>query len=174
MPLFGQVDPLFAAYSYAMIDVPGVIAANNFLSIFNPANSGKVHIPLEIGMTSYSIAMVQVPNSLAAYRTTAASGGSLVAAANILKFQTTMVDAASQVRIGNPTVTTLSSTPLVFKSPVVAGAGGGNNGTVTVEALVRNRLGVALLPGEGIVFATAVGLVNELWNIGYAWGELLL
>lgn len=170
MPLFSRPLPHSPSYVYSMIDVPGVVAANNFLSIFNPANSGVVHFPLEVGFTCYAIASVQVPNSLALYRTTAASGGTAVAAVDVHKFQTVLPDAKAALSINNPTATLLSNTPIVFKAPV-ASAGGGNSGTVTVVTPVPGPLALALLPGEGLVFRTAAGSTNELWSIGYSWAE---
>lgn len=171
MPLFSKPLPLSPSYLYSLIDAPGVVAANNFISIFNPSNSGVIHFPLEVGFTCYSIAQVQVGASMAIYRTTAASGGTLVSASDVNKFQTTLGNAQAEVRIGNPTVTLLNSTPLAFKAPVVAGTGGGNSGTVTVVTPVPGPLAIALLPGEGLVFRTTSGTTAEFWCLGYSWAE---
>ena len=156
-------------YVYGMIDVPGVVASNNFLAIFNPLTSTVVHAAVEIGLTCYSLAQVQTGASLAAYRITAASAGTLVSASSVNKFHSVSPAPQTQVRIANPTVTRLNNTPLAFKAPVVAGTGGGNSGTVEVTAPASNTF--ILVPGEGLVFNTASGDTDELWNIVYSWVE---
>ena len=171
MPVFLRPNPLLFGYTYGMVDVPGVVAANNFLSVFNPSASTMAHIPLTLGLECYAIALTEVLGTMGVFRTTAASGGTLVASSNHVKFQTSNPTAQCEVRVGNPTVTRVNNTPLSFKSPVVTDKVG-TSGTVTVSSPIQNPLGFALYPGEGLVFATTVGAVAETWNIQYAWGEI--
>lgn len=156
-------------YSYGFIDVPGVVASNNFLSIFNPATSTARHLPLEIGFTCYTATNVSTVGSMAAYVITAASGGTLVSAANVNRFGSSVpATPQAEIRTGNPTVTRLNNTPLLFKAPIVS-TGGGNSGTVTVNAPSSNRF--RLSPGTGLVFNTAAGDVGQRWCLVYAWEE---
>lgn len=151
-----ELPPGAVAYVFNTIDQPGVVAANNFVSIFNPVGSIRT-----IGASNAS-------NSLGVYRVTAASGGSLTAAANILKFDTASANSIAEVRTGNPTVTLLNSTPAYSAAPP---QGAGQINTVPAQSFVPSGLLALCHPGEGIVFQTAAGNTNQMWGIGVAWYE---
>lgn len=155
-------------YVYGMIDVPGVVASNNFLSILNPSNSTVFHVPLEIGFTCYTSTTAQTIGSLAVYRITAASGGTAVSATDVNEFRTAQPTQQAQLRIANPTVTRLNNTPILFKAPVIS-TGGGNSGTVTIQN--PSTATFVLAPGEGLVFNTAQGNTGQSWCIAYSWME---
>lgn len=156
-------------YSYGFIDVPGVVASNNFISIFNPSSSKVRHIPLEVGLTCYTTTNVAVVGSLAAYPISAASAGTLVTnSTDVNKYSTNAPTPSVEIRVGNPTVTRINNTPMTFKAPVVA-TGGGNSGTITAVAPVQYTL--TFPPGTGVVFNTAQGDVGQRWCLVYAWAE---
>lgn len=156
-------------YSYGFIDLPGVVASNNFLSIFNPATSTAKHRPLEVGFTCYTASNVSTIGSLAAYVITAASSGTLVnSATDVNRFSAAAPAPQVEIRVSNPTVTRLNNTPLLFKAPVVS-TGGGNSGTVTIAAPTSSPF--TLPPGTGLVFNTAAGDILQRWCLVYAWEE---
>lgn len=156
-------------YLHGMSDVPGVAAANNFLSIFNPAASGKTVIFYNLILTPWATGAATVTTSLNIFRTTAASGGTLIAASAVNRFLTTDPNPVAQVRVGNPTVTAVGTTLLGLPPAVTtvgAGVGAGNSVAVPPGA------GFICLPGEGVVYTTSVGDVDQLWNINVTWAEL--
>lgn len=158
-------------YTYSLVDVAGVVLANNFLSVLNPTTSAVVHVPLEVGFTSYTSTTAQVIGSLCLYRVTTASGGTLVTATDVIKFQSTYPTQRAELRTGNPTVTRVNNTPVLFKSPVIS-TGGGNSGTVTVQE--PSNTAFTLAPGEGVVFNTAAGATGQTWSMAYSWLELTI
>lgn len=155
-------------YVYSLTDVPGVVAANTFVSFFNPAGSGKAFAALQVLIQPYATGATSVDASFALFRTTAASGGTLVSASTINKFDPAHPNPVTQVRIGNPTVTT-SGLVIGSTAPAVT-AGFGNNAPLTVQA----AQGAALIayPGTGIAFQTSAGDVDQRWNFSLFWTEV--
>lgn len=155
------------AYVYSLLDAPGVALSNNFLAVFNPANSPVGHFPLEIGFTCYTSTSAQVIGSMAAYRVTAVSGGTPVASTDVVKFHSGYRSPWTTLATANPTVTRVNNTAIVFKAPVIS-TGGGNSGTVVI---VNPAAAFELLPGEGLVFNTAQGSTGQVWDLTYSWLE---
>lgn len=155
-------------YTHAVTEAIGVVTANNFLSIFNPVGSGKVMTFYRIVVFPWATAATATTRSMTVQRITAASGGTLIAASNISKFTTTQANSIAEVRQSNPTVTTIGLPTLSFP-PAITSAGSG----VTNASTIVPPTGASFhcLPGEGIVFATAAGDVDQLWNLGAAWSE---
>lgn len=156
-------------YVYALGDTPGVVAANNFISIFNPVGSGKTITFYSSSIVPWATAATSVTVSLNVFRTTAASGGTLVAASTIPKFYTTFTDSIAEVRIGNPTVTT-SGLSLLSSPPAVTAAASGIG--ASTNTAVPSGSSFACAPGQGIVFRTASGSTAQLWNFQVVWAEL--
>lgn len=155
-------------YFYALVDVPGVVAANNFLSIFNPVGSGKALVFFSFAASSYSITTSQTPNSMQVHRTTAASGGTLVAETNINRFDPVNAPASvAQIRTGNPTTTDVGH-PLIGIPPIISTGTGAVSGSTAPPA----GAGFIVYPGAGITTHTAAGNTNQLWNIQYIWAEI--
>jgi hypothetical protein len=156
-------------YLHGMADVPGVVTANNFLSIFNPVGSGKTVIFYQLILTPWATGAATVTTSMNIFRTTAASAGTLIAASAVNRFVTTDPSPVAQVRVGNPTVTTVGTTLLGLPPAVTtAGAGVGASNSVAIPS----GAGFICLPGEGVVYSTAAGDVDQLWNINVTWAEL--
>lgn len=155
-------------YLHGMSEIPGVVAANNFLSVFNPAASGKTVIFYQLILTPWATAVTTATAAMNIFRTTAASGGTLIAASAVNRFLTTDADPVAQVRVGNPTVTTTGTTLLGLPPAISSAAGVGGGESVAVPP----GAGFACLPGEGVVYTTASGNVNQLWNINVTWAEI--
>lgn len=164
--------PEFAGvYVTIAADQLGTVAANNIIAMYNPANSAVAHVALLLAVGAYSIGASGTSVSFVGKRITAVSGGTKFTNANIDRFDTTMPDPTSSVYIGNPTVTLdRFNTNFVIEPPLSNGAG---------NALVKSLSTVpgasfVLYPGQGLVFGTASGNTNQVWNIEYVWGEVAL
>lgn len=154
-------------YFYSLIDAPGVVAANNFLSIFNPIGSGKTISFFSVAPDSYASGASSTASSLVVDRITAASGGTLITAANINKLITIEPNSIAQVRTGNPTVTKVGSQLYSWPPPLATGIGA----TSSAYSSVPPGQGFFCLPGEGINFSTPAGNVNQVWSIKVTWAE---
>jgi len=159
-------DPYMNVYFHALVDTAGVIAANNFMSIFNPVGSNKAVISLQLYVTCHATTSATAPNSLVAYRISAHSGGTLVAASTVNRFVSAAPDPVTTVRVGNPAVTT-TGLVLVGIPPVIS-IGTGSSSTV---ASPPPGASFVLIPGEGLAFSTPAGDTDQIWNISTVWGE---
>lgn len=156
-------------YEFSIADVPGVVAANNFLSLFNPVGSGKTISFTGAFISSHVIAAVTNPSSLRAFRVTAASGGTLATnTTDVVKFATSQPTSIAQVRTANPTVTL---GPAFFSSPPIEAAAKTSSATVHSVILPPGSTQFLLAPGEGLVLQTTVGDTNQRWNFGIVWNE---
>lgn len=157
-------------YVFSAAGLPGVAAANTFLTIFNPIGSGR--------NVSFSAAFISTVSTAAAgttapmrgYRIAAVPTGGTVQAANtIAKFRTTQTDSVVEVRLGNPTVTlgaALWNTP----PAVTAGVGGGQ--FVHDVDTPAGSPPFLLVPGEGIAINCSAGDTDQVWNITIVWAEI--
>lgn len=166
LSVINGVDPTWKIYLASVSDSPGVVAANNFLSVFNPVASGSHVIGLGAVVSSYATASAGAAHSMLVYRTTAASAGTLVAAANVSRYDTTVSNPVAEVRTGNPTVTTSGGALMGFNPPVSTGSG-----TSGIASPAVTGATFIMHPGEGLVFTTSAGDVNQLWNIQLTWAE---
>lgn len=159
-------------YTTLVGEAPGVVAANNFMSIFNPISSGKIFIVYQFVCFPYAGAASTATGNMNVHRVTAASGGTLRAASDINKFVTTEPNSVAEVRTGNPTVTILGTTPILAIPPAITSAGSGVSATVNI--IPPSGAVFHVLPGEGIVARTTAGDVDQLWSLGFTWGEATL
>lgn len=158
--------PSGGLFGYALADSPGVVAAYNFMSVMNPIGSGKNVYLAQINVSRYSIAGASSPNSLLASRTSAHSGGTLIPAGNVLKFDNTTPNTIVEVRTGS--TATHGILVNAFAPPV------GTNSSPRVDQLPGNPAGPFVLqPGEGLVIGTLAGDIDQKWNIGLYWVEAL-
>lgn len=165
-------DPsIYGVYSAAIALQAGVVAANNFISLFNPAGSGKFFVVGGFFFSSYGIGTTTAVEPMRGFRCSTATGGTQLSVSNqtdISKYDTRFRDSTAEVRIANPACTLAAP---VFSSPPPLGTGG--IGTQFVHSVEPPPAagGFFLLPGEGIVARTAAGDVDQLWNMTVVWGE---
>ena len=161
-------DPFInGSYVFSVGNVAGVVATNNFLSLFNPVGSGSIGFIGGLFISSTTASGSTETEPMRGFRITTATVGTLQAAAAITKLNTTDANAKLEVRTGNPTVTLGAQ---VFNSPPAISAT--TSSTAVHAALVPPGLGPFILAeGEGIVVRTIAGDVDQRWNIGVAWGE---
>jgi hypothetical protein len=159
---------LTGVYGYSLADANGVVAANAFLSIFNPVGSGKLLIAASAGISAYVVTGTPTPplSSLHVHRITAASAGTLVADSDVFKYMTSDPDPIAEVRIGNPTVV---EGPRIFCFP--PGVNSSFDASRHQIAPTLGLGGVVLAPGEGVVFRTDSGDTEQVWNIDVTWAE---
>lgn len=157
-------------YVHSLNDAAGVVAANNFVSYFMPANSVKFAVALLITVQNYSVNVAAAANSMLVSRITSSTGGTPVAAANIGRFADGDEDPSFAVATGNPTVVTTRA-PLVGYPPPISGAGG--TGSTSVQSSPGNGSFI-MGPGQGLVVYTTAGDVDQRWNIQLIWQEFYL
>lgn len=166
-------NPLIkTAYVFSLGNIPGVVAANNFISLFNPSGTGKTVSLGAAYVSSFAITAALSPAPMNGFRITTATGGVLQTNSTaVTKFQSTMTDSVCEVRTGNPTCTI---GPQIFNaSPVVTAGGSAGAGLLqTIAAAPSVYPPFTLAPGEGIVLRTTAGLVATLWNLSLVWAEL--
>lgn len=159
------------AYVYSQGAIAGVVAANNFISLFNPVGSGKVATLGAAYISSFALAADLSPMPMNGFRITTATGGSLVTnSTTVSKFQSTMPDSICELRTGNPTVTL--GAQIFNASQVVAGGANGASTPQNIAAAPAVFPPFTLAPGEGIALRTSSGLVATNWNISLVWAEL--
>lgn len=155
-------------YFHTIYDVPGVVAANNFMTVFNPSGSGKNIVVFSADVASYSTGGASSPNSLTVTRTTASSGGTQISAANVGRFVTTQANPVAEVRVGNPAATTTGLVLFSWPPPISTGAGEGASAYTSVPP----GAGFVCAPGQGLVYSTAAGDVDQVWRLNVLWAEV--
>lgn len=161
-----QID---GVYIHSIANVPGTVAAQTFITLFNPVGSGKTMIVGGMFISTVAAAGTAATQPTRIHRISAApTGGSVVAVADIFKFDTASPNALGEVRVGNPTVTlqaAASNTP----PPVTTGAGGGQ---FVHEVDPPTGTTVLIRPGEGVAVHNTAGDTAQRWNISLAWAEV--
>lgn len=171
-PIFTQPPTAIVGNIYTTLirNAPGVVAANNFLSVFNPIGSGKNLAFAQFVCYPYATGAAAPTDNMEVWRTSAASVGTLLAAANISKFVTTQPNSVAEVRTGNPTVTLTGTVPALAVPPAVTAAAGGVSATTSI--IPPQGSFFTCLPGEGLVARTPAGVVNQIWSLGFSWAEV--
>lgn len=154
-------------YIFSLQRQDSLVAGKNFLTLLNPAGSGKA-LTLGAAFASYMATVASPAYPLRGYRTTdTPSGGTLHSSSEICKLDTALPDSAAVVRSGNPSCTLGAA---FFNSPV-----GTVKDTVSAVHDVDAPTGFnpfLLRPGEAIVLRQDVGAVGHLWNISLLWREV--
>jgi hypothetical protein len=167
----GGLDPAIdGVYLFSMNDVPGVVAANNFLTLTNPVGSGKImFMPSVIASTYAYSGGATTSSSMTVSLATAVSGGT-VETTNVIAFSDTYPAPQGVVRTGNPTATV---GPSLVGVPPPFNSGSGVNATIALTLEANGAAGTyKLKEGESFLFRTAAGDVDQRWNITIAWLEI--
>lgn len=160
-------NAITGVYLFSADEIPGIAAATNYLSIFNPVASGKNIYAGGVFISCVTAGGSTVTSPMRGFRITTATGGTLQASSAVAKFISANPDSIAEVRLGNPTVTLGAG---IFNSPPPLSAG---NGTTPVhQILIPPDSGPFLLaPGEGIVIRQATGDPDLRWNLSISWAE---
>jgi hypothetical protein len=166
-----QKDPSYrGVYDFGITDVIGIVAANNYMTIVNPVGSGRLVVPTGIFISCYiASGASSTRNSLQGLTATAVSGGTLASSSAITKFDSTYPNAVAEVRSGSVTATPGSN---VFNSPPPIGPTAATYVHSVGYGASTGAGGFFLRPGEGLVFRTATGNINQTWNMSITWGEI--
>jgi len=157
-------------YTTLIRNTLGVVAANNFLSLFNPLGSGKNVVVAQFVCFPYATAATSPTDNMEVWRTSAASAGTLLAAANIGKFNTSQSNSVAEVRTGNPTTTLVGTIPVLAIPPAVTSAAAGISSTINIIPPSGSLF--ICQPGEGVVARTPAGAVGQVWSLGFSWAEI--
>lgn len=162
-------DPtITGVYVFSADEIPGVLAANNYLSIFNPIGSGKNVVFAGAFISATTAGTTTTTSPMRGYRATLISGGVLQAISASAKFISANPNQVAEIRTGNPAATLDGA---LFNSPPPLSATQG--GTAVHAVPVPGGTGPFLLvPGEGIVMRQAIGDVDIRWNLSVVWAEI--
>lgn len=156
-----------ALFVFSLQRQDSLAAGKNFMSLFNPATSGKV-VTVGAFFVSYMATTASPAYPLRGYRTASEpTGGTLHTTDQICYFDSRRYDPAVVIRSGNPTVTL--GAPLFSSPPGIV------KDTVSDVHQVDAPFGFnpfLLYPGEGVVLRQDVGAAGHLWNLSVTWREL--
>lgn len=159
-------DPtLTGVYVTAVVDAPGVVAANTFIALYNPPASGLNLYMTAFAVSAYVATDAAVVGSVELRRFSGPSGG-VDSTAGIVKVNSASPTPSAQVFTSNPTVTLGNSFGAV-PPPLSAGSFNG-----VAQVLINAPVPVVLAEGEGILWRTAAGDVDQRWNLGFTWVEI--
>lgn len=165
-----QNPALTGAYVYSQAEQPGVVAANNFMTLTNPVGSGKVVIFAGAFISSFIVGDTPATiTSMRGYRATAVSGGTLQPASSVGKFQTAYADPVGQIRTGGVTATIGAA---LFNSPPFIGSVKSSSPFVHQVPIPPQGGLFTIMEGESLVLRTEAGDVDTRWNLSLAWGEV--
>jgi hypothetical protein len=148
----------------------------NYTSFFNPAASGKTAIVKRVSIRIDSVAAaVYIPMRLR--RTTAASAGTQITAANIPKKHTSTANSAMEIRRTGVTVTYAGTADAQLAGVQTAGAVGSAIAPASTgyrELTFENDERIILQPGEGIALHhdTAAGDADFRVKMLIEWEEV--
>lgn len=165
-------DPIpTGMYGFALQDAAGVAAANQFISLFNPAASGRTIKVCRVRYNAYGVAVTVAKNSMHVTRITAATAGTLQAASAICFYKSSFSNPVAEVRTANPTVTATSEW-LGFAPPVVITAASTDSPSQFEYWADDVDSELTLANGEGIVIRqTVAGDTDETYNFEIVWKE---
>lgn len=153
-------------YDYSLAGSPGAITAKNHVSLFNPVGSGKLLSAGAVFVTNSLTTPSTAIEPMRGFRTTAASGGTLVADSAVCKFNTAHPDPVAEIRIDNPTCTLGAA---FFNSPPSLTNRSSDSHQVDIPPGAGQFL---LRPGEGIVLRQGVSTTDLTWNLSLVWAEI--
>lgn len=165
-------DPLISGvYSYSLALQPGVVAANNFLTLMNPVGSTGALVLGGVFFSSYGIGTTTATDPMRGFRITGHSGGTLVDPADVVKYDTRYSTSTAELRFGTGVSVSGMANTAIFNSPPPLGTGGTIPQFVHAVEPPPGAGGFLILPGQGVTLRTAGGDVDQFWNITMVWGE---
>lgn len=169
IPSHPAINPAFlGGYVFSDHQTPGVVAATNHLSLYNPVGSGRVITLTGVFISSYTVGAVPEVAPLRGWLATGVSGGTLEPSSAIGKLRSTMPSTVAEVRTGNPTATLGAAW---FNSPAIQATGVASAAFIHQVPASTPSGPVTLLPGEGTVIRTESGDTNQRWNLSVVWNE---
>lgn len=158
------------SYVFSIPSLAGVVAANTFVTAYNPVGSGKIVSFASAFISTVSTAAASTTAPMRGYRFSGApTGGTVQSAATIAKFNNAYANTVVEIRTNNPTVTL---GPALWNTPpaVTSGVGGGQ--FVHEVNVPSGSPPLLVAPGEGIAINCNAGDVDQVWNITVVWVEI--
>lgn len=154
-------------YIFSRAEQPGVVAANNHMTLFNPVGSGKSIFINGVFISSIIVGdIAATATSMRGYRLASApSGGTLEPTASYCKNDSTYPNPVAEIRTGTVTATPDDG---IFNSPPLIGSVKGSSPFVHQ---IPFPLPFRLAAGEGIALRTEAGDVDTRWNLSILWSE---
>lgn len=142
-------------------------------SFFNPVGSGKTAVIKRISIDVDCDTTAVYTNNIDIRRTTAASGGTQISAANIPKKHTGSSASVIEARYSNPTVTFAQASTTEARLLMVTPCAVANQSHAHRNLRFgENDEKLVLQPGEGIaMLSEAAGDVDQLVRMGVEWAE---
>lgn len=150
-----------------------VAAAANYAynSFFNPVGSGKTASISRLSIDVDCDGAGRYTNNIAIRRTTAASGGTQIAASNVPPKNTATATSAMQFRHTGPTVTLAGSVDSRLMMITPCGTNNESNGHKEI-LFDGNDEKLIIQPGEGLaLYSEAAGDANQLARMMIDWQE---
>ena len=165
---FPVTNPVFlGGYVYSRAQAAGVAAANNFLSLTNPAASGRTVVVSGVFISSVIVGDIAATvDPMRGYLATAVTG-TTEAVATIGKIRSTMPNPVGEIRLA-PAGTLGAAW---FNSPPVLGVAKQASPFVHSIPSVIPAGALTLLPGESTIIRAESGDTDQRWNVSIAWGE---
>lgn len=170
LPVMLSPNPgIKGAYIHSIANVPGTVAAQTFVTLFNPVGSGKLTIAAAVFISSAAVAGTTISTPVRVHRvSTAPTGGVTAANADFFKLDTTDPNPSCVVKTGNP-LAVLEAPASNTPPPMTTGVAGGQ---FVHEIDLPSTLPVFLREGEGIAIHAASGDASQRWNISITWAEI--
>lgn len=152
--------------------ITGTVTANYvYGSLFNPSGSGRTISIKRVMIKANAAAAVNYVN-VALRRTTAASAGTQITAANIPKKNASSSDSIAEVRHTGPTVTFAGATQSRLLGSPLPGTTGYQY-AVREEVFDENDEKIILQPGEGVaLYQEAAGTTGLRISLEVEWEEV--
>lgn len=172
-PQYQRPSSWLGVYFMTWINAGNTAATYNYLSLFNPAASGRNLVLLGVYVEGLSVAAAITLNHLRLFRTTAASVGTLITASTLGKFRTADASSVAEVRHTNPTVTTASATEVIAFVPNQSITAAGATAVSQRQFVPNPGWGEFLLaPGEGLALRQLVaGDADQQFMMTLVWAE---
>lgn len=164
------VNPVYkGGYVFSQPQINGVVTANNYLALVNPAGSGRTIMVAGVFISSVIVGDISSGvDPLRGWLATAITGGVAEPTSSIGKLRSTMPAPVGVIRTGNPTATLGAAW---FNSPPVLGVAKQASPFVHQVPARTDAGPIVLLPGEGTVLRTESGDTDQRWNLSIAWNE---
>ena len=153
------------------IRVSGQTSAYRFCALFNPVGSGMQMVLRRITVTPYATASSLSSTPLLLSRITSSTGGVLMDAGDVNKFDNTYPDTAVEMRMNNPTVT-LAQEVYSFAPPIQALTVSGYAPVLQAAEFPEEWGRFVLAEGEGVAYhQTTGGLTSHVYAMTAFWSE---
>lgn len=165
-------DPAESEYMIDIGPINGTATANYaYASFFNPAGSGRTAVIKRIAVKANAVAAANYVN-LSVRRTTAASAGTQIVAANIPKKNNSSVDSAMEVRHTGAAVTLAGTADSRILGQPMPGAVGQFHSFRDISFGEGDEK-LVIRPGEGIVlYQEAAGDLDQRIRLYAEWEEV--